>query len=179
MELSRDEPQAEVVALLGRARHFYGRNDAGDCDRGRQDHRAALGLLDPKIQGHDVSYHQMAQIHFDSVLVEQTVGDSPEMFKAIWLCWAAIQQIHTPWRFQACRNPLFGFLAQWGLMPMLMASPEHTQGERDALQLGVNNWYMELTLMRQQQQQAQNGYAATDPPRYGQHQPGEAQPAQA
>jgi hypothetical protein len=149
-------PQAQISSLMGRARHFFNRNDENenDSESGRQDYLAALDLLDPLELGHDANFHQKAAIHYELMIAEQSVNNTAGAVHNAWECWRAVSQIRTPWRYLGCLDWLFTYVAQTGLGPRLSTEPGIGPIELQAFTVQLEQWmahaqFMALNAARQ------------------------------
>ncbi|HVB90606.1 MAG TPA: hypothetical protein VND70_00745 [Acidimicrobiales bacterium] len=147
VRLSAGEPQAQFVALQGRAMHRFGRNNDGDIALGRIDYDSALNLLDPGSQGIDATREQTVGLYVSRAACEQGVGNGSVVVDCIWDAWAAALSINTPWRHLRAGAYVCGFILQSGGVEWFL-DHKRPLAEEMVLQGSFNAWKEQM--MRQQ-----------------------------
>jgi hypothetical protein len=147
--VEKAEDDAKVIALVGAARHYFMRNDEGDLGRGRTCHSDAIEVIDRIGRGNDMCFQQKCSVYFEGVTAEYGAGNWNEMITALWKCFKAAEQIHTPMKAMWCKSPLFGFIDQWNLLPGMNAAPDATVDEKSALMTELNQWRTQRALQAQ------------------------------
>jgi hypothetical protein len=147
--LSSNEPQAQFIALQGRATHHFGRNNEGDIALARADYATALSLLDPDSQGVDATREQTVSLHMSQAGCEQGVGNITEVIDCVWRAWEVATIIKTPWRHIRAGAYICGFINWSGGIEWFL-DHRKPMAEEAALQTVFNAWRMQQMQFMQQ-----------------------------
>ncbi len=107
-------PMGQVLTHRLNGGFYYDRNDEGDLEKARKAFDAAFNTLNPKVNGHDVTYYQNYMTRFQQATALDQLQYTEQAAEYLRAAWECSGHVRTFWRRLQARDDMARFVAFGG-----------------------------------------------------------------